>query len=490
MKMLRATAVFFGLCLAAQVAGSWSNDPTVNVPLCNAVGNQAGNGLLAVWSIEGGIIAAWQDDRHADTDIYAQRANSQGESQWVVDGVPVCTAAGSQLWLQGTSDGAGGAILVWLDLRDGESDLFAQRIDADGSIMWPVGSPSLDGVPVCADSEHQSWAQVVSDGAGGAIVSWEQGTNPNALHAQRLDPDGEIQWPTGSPSESGVAVSATNGVKIWSRMVPDGVGGAVLAWTDGRNNPTTNFDIYAQRISGSGVTLWPGDVPVCTKTSGQKYPAIAAVASGGAFLTWFHSNEEIWAQHINHNGTSQWTTDGIMIVDSSVDGMFTLRGVADGRGGAVFVWEDLRDYVTTGRDLFAQRLTSTGPVWPAGGVIISAATGDQKEPAIGSPRDGSVVIAWTDYRVGGGSSDVYALEITEGTVFSGPPNGLAVSTADYGQYGSVIGASGFGDAVLVWKDSRNLPTLVDVYAQGVFLSAIFADGFESGDSTVWSATAP
>lgn len=483
------------LCLFAwPAAGQWPSDPMVNVALCNADGYQAGNGLIVVPSANGGAIAAWQDDRDADNDIYAQRVNCHGETQWAPDGVPVCTAAGTQSWLQGVSDGAGGAILVWIDLRDGEADIYAQRIDPDGSPMWPVGSPSLDGVPVCTSAEIQTWAQVVSDGAGGAIVTWEHGGAPNDLHAQRINPDGEIQWPAGSPSGEGVVVTDADGVQIWARMVADGVGGAIVVWTDGRNNPTTNYDIYAQRIDGTGITQWPGDAPISVHDGAQTYPAIAADGLGGAFIAWFDrrppSYAEVWAQYVDALAAAQWPTNGIVLNDTALDGQHGLRGVGEGQGTATFVWEDLRTYATTGKDLYAQRLSAGGPVWRAGGVAVSAAPADQRDPAIGSPRAGSVVMAWTDYRGGVTSPDVYALEALDGSSFSRPVNGLAVSTADHGQWSPVVGTSGMGDAVLVWADSRNLTTGVDVYAQGVFATVIFADGFESGNWGDWDSSTP
>jgi hypothetical protein len=176
-----------------------------------------------------------------------------------------------------------------------------------------------------------------------------------------------------------------------------------------------------------------------------------------------------------------------MINDSSLDSQYTLRAVGSGVGSAVFVWQDLRDYPTTGRDLYAQRLDTAGPVWTAGGVVISQGPGDQRDPAIASPRDGSVVIAWVDGRSGSTTPDIYALEILGGSTFSGPADGLAVCTAEYGQWKPVVGTSGMGDAVLVWADSRNISTGVDIYAQGVFLTVIFVDDFESGTTSAWDS---
>jgi len=486
--------VFLALCLIVPMVGSWPTDPLVNVPLCNASGNQGGNTFAVVPSTEGGAIVAWTDQRSVDGDIYAQRVNGQGEIQWTLDGVPVCDAADIQMNVLGVSDGQGGAILVWSDMRDGEADVYAQRIDADGNLMWPTGSPTTDGIPVCDTADHQSYVMIVSDGAGGAIVAWEQGVMTSALYAQRVDPNGDIQWPAGAPSQTGVVVTDVPGVHTDPRMISDGSGGAFLAWTDGRDSANTNFDVYAQRLSGSGDRLWPGDVQVCAEDGAQRRPEIAEDGAGGMFVAWedVRSSEDwaIWAQHVGGSGSVHWTAGGVMLADNTMSGQGNLSGAADGQGGAIFVWMDLRDYAVSGRDLYAQRVTSAGAMWSPGGVIICAAGLNQTEAAIGSPTPGSVLISWTDYRDDHINSDLYGLTILGGSSFVGPPNGYAISTADYQQNGSAVGRMASGDALIVWKDSRNLATGVDVYAQGGFLTPLFADGFESGDTTAWSAFVP
>src|SRR5262245_39135143 len=93
-------------------------------------------------------------------------------AQWVSNGVPLCRAYGWQGNPVMTSDGAGGAIGVWRDERyypSNEMDIFAQRVAADGTI--PQGWPT-DGFPVCVDPAYQDAPAIVSDGLGGAYVTW------------------------------------------------------------------------------------------------------------------------------------------------------------------------------------------------------------------------------------------------------------------------------------------------------------------------------
>jgi len=120
---------------------------------------------------------------------YEQRIDASGSIQWIADGVPVCTAAGSQHYTQIISDGAGGAIITWRDYRGGyESDIYAQRIDASGSVLW-----TADGVAICTATLSQVLQQMTSDGAGGAIVTWRDYRNYNYdIYAMRVDADGEL----------------------------------------------------------------------------------------------------------------------------------------------------------------------------------------------------------------------------------------------------------------------------------------------------------
>jgi hypothetical protein len=121
--------------------GGWPSDPTVNDPLSRAIGNQGQNGL------------------------------------------------------SGASDGMGGAIIAWTDVRTGDEDIFAQRLDGNGMVRW-----TLDGVAVCDVAGWQRLPRVVSDGAGGAIIVWT------------------------------------------------GAGGGVVAWPDSRNYGSTGIDIYVQGV--------------------------------------------------------------------------------------------------------------------------------------------------------------------------------------------------------------------------------------------------
>ena len=86
---------------------------------------------------EGGIIVLWQVyENFINDQLYAQRIAPDGSKLWQDTGVPICTAPGIQKHASIVNDGEGGFIAVWRDERDIYSDLYAQRIRADGTPVW------------------------------------------------------------------------------------------------------------------------------------------------------------------------------------------------------------------------------------------------------------------------------------------------------------------------------------------------------------------
>ena len=150
------------------VVFSWSSDTSVNTPITVAAYDQGG--AVMVDDGAGGTIVAWTDYRNGDIDrdIYAQRVDATGAALWTENGVPICTATDRQHDINIIGDGAGGAIIAWLDRRSGSSSqIYAQRVDADGNVQW-----ASDGILTAANSS----SAIVSDGAGGAITDDSTGT--------------------------------------------------------------------------------------------------------------------------------------------------------------------------------------------------------------------------------------------------------------------------------------------------------------------------
>jgi hypothetical protein len=79
---------------------------------------------------QGGVIVAWQGLIEDTWDIYAQHIDSSGQAVWQENGLPVCTAQGTQQMPDITTDNQNGAIIVWTDLRGApHNGAYAQRVN-------------------------------------------------------------------------------------------------------------------------------------------------------------------------------------------------------------------------------------------------------------------------------------------------------------------------------------------------------------------------
>jgi hypothetical protein len=297
-------------------------------------------------------------------------------SVWTTDGVALCSAIRQQDRARIVSDGAGGAIVTWLDYRsDGaaepeDEEIYAQRVDASGVVQWEA-----NGVALCTATgdQHFPWSSVdntiVSDGAGGAIVTWydyRNGTNFD-IYAQRVNVSGEVQWTT-----DGVPLCTTPGWQWYPDIIPDGAGGAIVTWSDTRNG---NWDTYAQRVNASGVVQWTTDgMALCTATSTQENTQIASDGAGGAIVTWedYRSASDIYAQRVDASGAVQWTADGVALCTATSAKNY-IRIVSEGAGGAIVAWVDRR---SGNEDIYAQHVTQMGNIGadpvpiPASAILI------------------------------------------------------------------------------------------------------------------------
>ena len=343
----------YGQRLDGSGAAQWTQG---GVEICTAAGSQWLADLTD--DGQGGAIIAWEDwSSGTQSDLYLQRIGPDGLRLWGGGGVLVSTIAGSQE-LPSLLAFDGGAIVAYQELCDGCAgwEIYAQRVGSDGMLLWTAG-----GVPVCTASQGQYDPEISSDGTGGAVIVWDdyrRGDYRNDIYAQRIDGSGTALW-----MADGVTVCAAPENQEYPVLVPDGTGGAIFTWGDWRGLSTSGEDIYAQRIDGTGARQWQLDgVPVCTAANYQWNPLIVTDGAGGAIIVWSDwrtgvaSNYDIYAQRVDHSGTMLWDTDGVPV--SSAEGAQQDAAlIVDGAGGVIIAWEDARwlDY-----DIYALRVAGDG----------------------------------------------------------------------------------------------------------------------------------
>ncbi len=409
-----------------------------------------------------GAIVAWSDRRSATNfDVYVQRVNSNGLVQWTPNGVALCVAAHDQINVMLVSDGAGGAIVTWQDFRSNtDYDIYTQRVNAAGVVQW-----GGNGVALSTARNDQSFPVISTDGAGGAIVAWQDlrpGGGDIDIYAQRVNAAGTPLW-----NSDGDSLCVQPFIQYVPAILSDGAGGAIVTWPDFRNG--TDYDMYAQRIDATGGVLWaPNGVPISVAAFNQAVQTMAPDGAGGAIVTWVDLRNgvdwDVFAQSIDADGNVHWTTDGEPISEAA-DDQFAPTIASDGAGGAIVTWEDLRTPIN-GRDIYAQRINSLGAVqWTPDGAPICKVRGVQTTPTIVADGGGGAIMTWWDLR-SNIDYDIWVQRVNASGTALWTTNGVALCTADDAQVAPKIVSDGGNGAIVTWHDLRNLINY-DIYAQRI-----------------------
>ena len=389
----------------ADVSASWPPD---GLPLSTASGYQSS--VTIAPDGQGGVFAAWADAQTGSNKVFLQRVGVDGDIApgWPPAGLPVCTAPGSQAYPQCVPDGLGGAVVVWMDTRDGvEYSIYAQRVLADGTIAqgWSTnGVPVLVGSTWSTGSFNALWMRAVTDGSGGAYV----------------------------------------GLQYYQRScVPDHPGCTSLVY------PPQVVRLQASGVRGNS-----------TSVGHPQYPSdfdMVSDGTGGAITATLLTAQPLMVCRISPAVT--WLRE-----ISLGSGMLRKASLApDGSGGAFIACEI--STATNSSDIWAQRLTATGTEsagWPAQGHPVSVGPGFQGNPEAAPGEPGHLIVSWQDTRGLASNSpfddaNVFAQMVgPDGAPVPGwPTNGASVCSAPRVQSGLQLAYDGLGGAWITWLDGRD-----------------------------------
>ncbi|MBN1800625.1 MAG: hypothetical protein JW891_03915 [Candidatus Lokiarchaeota archaeon] len=451
---------------------AWENNGTI---ICDEIGRQSEAQICS--DGEGGTIITWTDSRElGEDDIYAQRINSNGETMWNSNGIVICNKMYDQFKPKICSDGEGGAIIAWLNFSNGEFDIYAQKINSNGEILWKP-----NGTLICNAFERQEKVQICFDGEGGALITWEDNRNVLSLmtsldiYAQRINSNGEVLWePNGTP------ICTEYDGQIHPQICSDGEGGAIIIWEDDRwlDFPTLSGQgIYGQRISSEGTPLWEANgTAICIIEKDQINPRICSDGEGGVIVTWSDSRisyeyYNIYAQRIDPLGNGLWEANGIAICKQGKS-QREPEIIFDGAAGAIIAWTDYRFYSETydyAISIYAQKVNSDGDIiWKENGEMMY----NQSEifplfKRISCDGEGGAILSWYDERVSFEDYNIYAQWINATGDILWNENGIIICNEINNQLNQDMCSDGNGGVIISWADYRDSLYEDDIYAQKI-----------------------
>lgn len=282
--------------------------------------------LMVIFSGPGEAIAGWEDSRDGPyygwRSLRVQKLSSEGKI-WAAGGVRVSLPNNilNQIvsYCDIVGDGNGGVITFWTDERNDNRDIFAQRVNTEGNIVWTEG-----GITVCNADGSQSSLDAVSDGNGGAVVVWRDQRSGSNIYVQRVDGNGNALW-----EENGILIGTGEN----PRIIKSSDGTYYIFWINGK--------ILAQRIGDDGIGWWQdGGVEVYTSGVQNDYKIVDA--DDGAVVVF--SNNDIYAQKIFKNGTLDPSSLLTITTDKdlpqgAIEKEYNFRIGAVGGNGNRYTWE-------------------------------------------------------------------------------------------------------------------------------------------------------
>ncbi|MEM7132214.1 MAG: hypothetical protein AAF702_38260 [Chloroflexota bacterium] len=369
----------------------WAADIQVNLEkddsvqsLPNAAVDSAGN----LW-------IAWEDKRNGDADVFVQLLNADGIHQWDqdrrVNGDRLDSEqSGPAIALDVTSSQA---VITWNDNRRGHYDVYAQRLDQSGQLLWSndtlLNQDQFD-VP-------QSSPVVAISPTGATVIAWfDQRIGNGDIYTQSLSKEGELLWSEEVRLNS--ERQSAQGRATIEAVTDDTF---VTAWVDSETG-----DIFGQRFSGQGVLQWsePRKLNPLSSTADLITSATVVKVDADKAALIFKSSQNA-ALYVNQFSLATDASSSSVPVringqNSCIADHFRYPSVAYLNSAEILVgWSDCRQ--DPSGDIFGQRLRSSERSWPVD-VQISSPTGhmDQKVPAVAVTEQGDVITAWQDWRNG------------------------------------------------------------------------------------------
>jgi hypothetical protein len=254
----------------------------------------------------GDAIIMWADARSGTEDIYVQKVNYSGATQWTSSGVKVNNLTTNIpswdiSWELG-ADGSGGAVALWC-VSD-STNLWGQRITSTGTLGWGANEKKL-GRTGCEDPDLYA---ICDASASRVIATWADYERSELIIQSINVATGSLNWGTnGSVLRSSNLCSSPKVIKIDSDYC--------FLWVD-RAVAGVTCSILAQKVNSSGATIWSSPASINTNPDDNTTMSRSYGQNETLFQSDANSIIAIWESSIHNSACSKVQSDGTLAGES------------------------------------------------------------------------------------------------------------------------------------------------------------------------------
>lgn len=338
--------------------------------------------------------------------------------------------------------------------------------------QWSPTAPTM----VCTTGYWNGDATIISDGEGGYIMAWQDirsGNLPNDsdlanIYIQRLNADGVPQWTANGLLVCGAIHEQAHPLLALCKTSTNQTR-VMVVWRDHRDYP--RIKIYAQSYNLTGIAQWAADGVQVADCDGLAFrnPDVIASADGQRVLFSYlkRSNNSTYLQAINpDNGATLYAGDGTLIESNMSEQVKFSQ--AEGSTDINIVWHKYTPEGGYSENIYAQRVAvATGAKQWANPTKVCIATGVQWYPEI----QGNIVV-WRDERFPGPNVEIFAQRLNADGTVAWAANGINVTNDPASQFYPRLASAGANSVWVTWADDM----LNNKDSSFVSLQKINADG--------------
>ncbi|MCJ7498372.1 MAG: T9SS type A sorting domain-containing protein, partial [candidate division Zixibacteria bacterium] len=386
---------------------------------------------------DGSFVSVWEDERNGDKDIFCQKVNSAGgitESNLKLAPDDLHT---DQLEPSICRTLDSNLILVWVDGT--ELNIYARRCSPD---LSPSGDTFRVNDSMIPNSAWEPEIESFTDGS--FLVVWVDVSSGNNLYARRYDSSGNPLGPSFKVNTvEGIAPPKSPSASF------DKNGRFVIGWEDYRN---LDADIYFQRYDSSGTPSGSNVLAnVDSLSEDQYYSSVTKIPDGDFMIAWVDTRGgkiDIYARLFDYSGSPKTSR-----VKVNSDNVFAEHWEpvidADSNGNYLVAWGDDRDEPS----IYFQKFDSAGAI-VGSNVKLSqdGVSGFKDNPALAVKENGDFDVVWSDHR--GTSYDIYYQIVLDG-ILSGSNFKLNDDLEGAIQKEPAITEDLDKNFIITWTDQRN-----------------------------------
>jgi hypothetical protein len=319
--------------------------------------------------------------------------------------------------------------------------LLMQRIDATGNILLAPGGVLIagSGVGGAVATDGPGFQNMVASDNNSVIVIYGRDTrsftSARRPTIQKYSDTGVGLWNGGLAIELSTSVFP---VSTYPPLLSDGAGGAIVSWLDSRTGVN---QCWVQRLNAAGTLAYAAGGASAGMTAGQlRFSGTTPIVGpqNEVYVFWSETSSSqgsraIYGQRLNADGSRAWGDAGIALTpfDTEIEEFIRSAPVECGAAGAIVTWKDTQP-ATINSTVQAIRVDGDGDVvWTTSPLIVSSVLSSKGRFPIATLPDSSSVLLWSDNRTD--ANDLYAMKInTDGTL-----GGPVLCPADFNRSGVV-----------------------------------------------------